>query len=107
MGNFAIAGQDMVDDQIRGNKVTDPTLLGAFLSIPRKDFVPTGKEMVAYLDEETCLGGGGFRTEPMVLSRSPQGADIDRSNIVLNIGYCKECYTGLILSFSKIRRFQF
>ncbi|MEC8585742.1 MAG: protein-L-isoaspartate O-methyltransferase, partial [Pseudomonadota bacterium] len=42
MSNFAIARQNMVDNQIRANKVTDPALIEAFLSIPREDFVPTG-----------------------------------------------------------------
>ena len=46
----------MVDNQIRANKVTDPALIEAFLSIPREDFVPTGKETVAYVDEDLSWG---------------------------------------------------
>ena len=72
----------MVDNQIRANKVTDPALIEAFLSIPREDFVPTGKETVAYVDEDLSLGGGRFLIEPMVLSRLLQEADIDGSDIV-------------------------
>ena len=60
MDNFAIARQNMVDNQIRANKVTDPALIEAFLSIPREDFVPAGKETVAYVDEDLSLGGGRF-----------------------------------------------
>ena len=60
MNNFAIARQNMVDNQIRANKVTDPALIEAFLSIPREDFVPTGKETVAYVDEDLSLGEVDF-----------------------------------------------
>ena len=34
MNNFAVARQYMVDNQIRANKVTDPEVVQAFLSIP-------------------------------------------------------------------------
>ena len=36
MDNFAIARQNMVDDQIRANKVTDPAFIEAFLIIKRE-----------------------------------------------------------------------
>ena len=36
MDNFAIARQNMVDDQIRSNKVTDPAFTEAFLSLLRE-----------------------------------------------------------------------
>ena len=52
MNNFAVARQNMVDNQIRANKVTDPALIEAFSSIPREDFVPPDKEAVAYVDED-------------------------------------------------------
>ena len=96
MSNFAIARQNMVDNQIRANKVTDPALIEAFLSIPREDFVPTGKETVAYVDEDLSLGGGRFLIEPMVLSRLLQEADIDGSDIVLDVGCCTGYSTAVI-----------
>ena len=34
MNKFAVARQNMVDNQIRANKVTDPAVVEAFLSIP-------------------------------------------------------------------------
>ena len=96
MSNFAIARQNMVDNQIRANKVTDPALIEAFLNIPREDFVPTGKETVAYVDEDLSLGGGRFLIEPMVLSRLLQEADIDASDIVLDVGCCTGYSTAVI-----------
>ncbi len=96
MDNFAIARRNMVDNQIRANKVTDPALIEAFLSIPREDFVPTGKETVAYVDEDLSLGGGRFLIEPMVLSRLLQEADIDGSDIVLDVGCCTGYSTAVI-----------
>ena len=88
MDNFAVARQNMVDNQIRANKVTDPALIEAFLSIPREDFVPSDKEAVAYVDEDLPIGEGRFLIEPMVMSRLLQEANINETDIVLDVGCC-------------------
>jgi len=82
MNNFAVARQNMFDNQFRANKVTDPAFIGLFLSIPREDFVSNGKETVAYVDEDLSLGGVRPLIEPMVVRRLLQEADIDGGRLV-------------------------
>ena len=96
MDNFAVARQNMVDNQIRSNKVTDPALIEAFLSIPREDFVPSDKEAVAYVDEDLPIGEGRFLIEPMVMSRLLQEANINETDIVLDVGCCTGYSTAII-----------
>ena len=96
MDNFAVARQNMVDNQIRANKVTDPALIEAFSSIPREDFVPPDKEAVAYVDEDLPIGEGRFLIEPMVMSRLLQEANINEADIVLDVGCCTGYSTAII-----------
>ena len=96
MDNFAVARQNMVDNQIRANKVTDPALIEAFLSIPREDFVPSDKEAVAYVDEDLPIGEGRFLIEPMIMSRLLQEANINEADIVLDVGCCTGYSTAII-----------
>ncbi len=69
MTDFAIARRNMVDGQLRPNKVTNAELLAAIGELPRERFLPDGLKAVAYADDDVPLGGGRFLTEPMVLAR--------------------------------------
>jgi len=86
MTKYAQARQNMVDCQIRTNKVTDERLLEAMLKIPREAFVPDHIKGVAYVDEDIDLGNGRFMQEPMVLARLIQEASVGAEDIVLDIG---------------------
>lgn len=96
----------MVDNQIRPNRVTSPTLLQAFLDIPRELFVPEQARGVAYVDEDIPLlpnqpgrqgQAGRWLMEPMVFARLLQAAEIDKSEVVLDIG-CGTGYGAAVLS---------
>ncbi len=88
--NFAAARANMVESQLRPNKVTDDALLEAFANVPRELFVPPPLRNVAYVDEDVPLGNGRFLMEPMILGRLLQLAAIEASNVVLDVG----CATG-------------
>ena len=96
MNSFPTARPHMVENQIRTNKVTDENILNAFDSIPRENFVPSGKESVAYVDEDLLLGDGRYLMEPMVLARMLQEAQIDENDIVLDVGCCNGYSTAII-----------
>jgi protein-L-isoaspartate(D-aspartate) O-methyltransferase len=81
---------NMVDCQLRTNKITDPALLDAFLQVSRESFVPPSLKGAAYVDEDLPLGGGRYLLEPMVLGRLLQTAAIRPNEVVLEIG----CATG-------------
>jgi len=69
MTDFALARRNMVDGQLRPNRVTNAALLAAVGELPRERFLPEGVRSVAYADDDVPLGNGRFLMEPMVLAR--------------------------------------
>jgi protein-L-isoaspartate(D-aspartate) O-methyltransferase len=86
MTEFAAARFNMVEGQIRPNKVTDPAIVDAFLAVPRERFVPGPARAIAYVDEDIPVGSGRFLTEPMVLARMIQEARVASADRVLLVG---------------------
>ena len=86
MFDFDKARANMVESQIRTNKVTDERLVAAMRTIPREIFVPPTLQGIAYVDEDLNVGGGRYMTEPMVLARLLQAAEVGPLDAVLVIG---------------------
>lgn len=72
MTDFALARRNMVDGQLRPNRVTNTALLAVLGELPRERFLPDAVRSVAYADEDVPLGGGRYLMEPMVLARLVQ-----------------------------------
>ena len=94
---FKTARQNMIDCQIKPNMVTDESVIEAFAKVPREEFVPSYMRGIAYVDEDVDLGKGRFLMEPTTFARLLQAADIQESDIVLDIG-CGTGYSMAILS---------
>lgn len=80
MTDFALARRNMVEGQLRPNRVNDAGLLAALGELPRERFLPEGLRSVAYADDDVPLGNGRFMMEPMVHARliqvlQPQNGD--------------------------------
>lgn len=84
--NFAAARANMIECQIRTNRVIDPDVVGALAQVPRETFVPKPMRGFAYVDEDLDLGGGRVIVEPLALARMLELAKIKPSDVVLNIG---------------------
>ena len=84
--DFAAARTNMVDCQLRTNKVRDARLIRAFETLPRELFVPAAQKSIAYIDEDLPIAPGRFLIEPMVLARLLQAAEIAPDDLVLEIG---------------------
>lgn len=69
MTDFVLARRNMVDGQLRPNRVTNAQLLAAIGDLPRERFLPAGLQSIAYADDDVPLGKGRFLMEPMVLAR--------------------------------------
>lgn len=69
MTDFALARRNMIDGQLRPNRVTNAQLLVALSEVPRERFLPEALRSVAYADDDVPLGNGRFLLEPMVLAR--------------------------------------
>ena len=86
MTAYAAARLNMVESQVRPNRVTDPRVVGAMLELPRERFVPEALRGIAYVDEDVPLGGDRFLMEPMVAARLVQVARISAGDAVLEVG---------------------
>ncbi len=69
MTDFALARRNMIDGQLRPNRVTSAPLLAAVAELPRERFLPDKLSAIAYADGDVPLGGGRYLIEPMVLGR--------------------------------------
>lgn len=95
--NYAAQRANMVNSQLRTNKVTDDRIAAAFGEVPRELFLPERLRAVAYVDEDLALGAGRYLIEPMVLARLLQAAAIGPEDVVLDIG-CGTGYSSAILA---------
>jgi protein-L-isoaspartate(D-aspartate) O-methyltransferase len=95
--DYARARLNMVNNQLRPNRVDDPTLLDAMGEVPRERFLPRALRGVAYADEDLPLPDGGWLIEPLALGRLIQAAGVRSTDVVLVIG-CSTGYAGVVLS---------
>src|SRR5690349_2836235 len=80
------ARQNMVDNQLRANKVHDDRVLDAFLHLQRELFVPPGLRGVAYIDEDLQVAPGRYLMEPMVAARLLQALAVQPRDTALVVG---------------------
>lgn len=84
--DYATARLNMVESQVRPNRVTDPRIVEAMLTLPRESFLPKPLRGIAYVDEDIHIGDGRYLMEPMVQARLVQAAQITPDDVVLEIG---------------------
>ena len=84
--NYAAARHNMVENQIRTNRVTDPQLIAALDALPRELFVPVAQQGLAYIDRTIPIGQGRSLMTPMTLARLLQLAAVQPEDVVLVVG---------------------
>ncbi len=97
MPAYDAARANMVENQVRPNRVTDDRVLNAMAAVPRERFVPKKLAGVAYVDEDIAVSEGRYLMEPMVLARLLQAAAIEPGDVVLDIG-CATGYSTAVLA---------
>jgi protein-L-isoaspartate(D-aspartate) O-methyltransferase len=95
--DYARARLNMVQNQLRPNRVDDPNVLDAMTEVPRERFLPKALRGVAYADEDLPLPDGSWLIEPLVLARLIQAAEVNSGDVVLVIG-CTTGYAGAVLA---------
>lgn len=95
MINFEQCRKNMVDCQLRTNKVTDEGVLAAMGRVPREAFTGPEYAGIAYVDEDIPLGNGRCLMEPLILARLLQMAEIGPDDVILDIG-CGSGYTAAV-----------
>ena len=94
--DFAKARLQMVESQLRPNRVTDEVLLTAMETTPREVFVPQEARGFAYLDEDIEIAPSRWLMEPMVFARLAQAASLQPHHRVLDVA-CATGYSTIIL----------
>ena len=104
MTDFALARRNMIDGQLRPNRVTNAQLLAAIGDLPRERFLPTGLRSVAYADDDVPLGNGRFLMEPMVLARLIQTLQPRREDQALVVASGAGLRRGAFGTAREVRR---
>ncbi len=73
--DYETARRNMIESQIRTNKVTHAALLDALAAVPRERFLPPERAFAAYVDEDIPVAPGRYLMEPMVFARLVQLAE--------------------------------
>lgn len=76
----------MIDSQLRVSGINDPAILAAFLTVPREDFVPEGRRVVAYADRAVALGGGAVLSPALTYGQILTAAEPTSEDSILVIG---------------------
>ncbi len=97
MTDYAAARHNMVESQIRPNKVSDTRLIAALDEVPRERFVPKRLQGVAYVDEDIAIAPGRYIMEPMVLARLLQACAVRPDDVVLDVA-CGTGYAAAVLA---------
>lgn len=86
MSDFDTRRTIMVDTQVRPSDVTKFPIIEAMLTIPRERYVPDLWREAAYAGENVPLTPGRVVLEPRTLAKMLEAADIQPSDLVLDIG---------------------
>jgi protein-L-isoaspartate(D-aspartate) O-methyltransferase len=103
--DFAAARRNMLESQIRTNRVTDPAIIAAMLDLPRERFVPSAWRALAYSDRAIPLdavarepaGQTRVMLPPMALARLLQAARVMPGDVALCVG-CNTGYGSAVLA---------
>ncbi len=97
MTEYAAARLNMVEGQLKPNKIFNPAILDAMGEVPREAFVPKSMRGIAYVDEDIAIGNGRYLMAPMELGRLIESLQISPSDIALTIG-CGTGYCAAVLA---------
>jgi protein-L-isoaspartate(D-aspartate) O-methyltransferase len=95
--DYARARSNMVENQLRPNRIDDRPLIEAMSDVPRERFVPRALAGVAYADEDLRLPDGQHLIEPLALARLIQSARVGKQEVVLVLG-CATGYAAAVLA---------
>ena len=94
--DYSLARFNMVESQLRTNKITSINIIEAMGQIPREMFVPKQISDLAYVDNDLMIAPGRYIMEPLVLARLLQEASVTKRDVVLDVG-CTTGYASAVL----------
>ncbi len=97
MVDFTQARQNMVDCQLRTNKIVDESIINAFSVVPRELFVEPRFQAIAYTDKDISVGFDRYLISPMVYGKLLQSLNTHPDEVALDVG-CATGYSSAVLA---------
>lgn len=86
MSGFERQRREMVARQLRARGIDEPRVLAAMAAVPREHFVGRDYSQEAYADQPLPIGGGQTISQPYVVARMAELADVRAGDRVLDVG---------------------
>ncbi len=108
MTNFETLRLNMVNSQLLPNAITSKELLAAFKELERENFVPVTQKTQAYIDRDikidvaTSNNQSRFILDPMVQAKLVQAANIQPTDMVLDVACATGYSTALIAKIANV-----
>ena len=87
---------NMIEQQIRPWDVADPRVLELLSVVKREQFVPAGRQPLAFMDMEIPLGYGAYMWQPKVEARVLHELKVQSGDRVLEVGSGSGYLTALL-----------
>lgn len=97
MLDYAYARHLMVERHLARRGIADPRVLKAMETVPREAFVEEGFEEFAYEDSPLPIAEGQTISQPYIVARMAEAAQIDAADNVLEVG-AGSGYAAAVLS---------
>ncbi|MGF6178729.1 protein-L-isoaspartate(D-aspartate) O-methyltransferase [Ensifer sp. 4252] len=97
MRDYECARHEMVERQLARRGIKDARVLSAMRQVPREAFVAEGFEEFAYEDAALPIAEGQTISQPFIVARMAEAAELERVNNVLEVGVGSG-YTSAVLS---------
>lgn len=101
MADSAAQRKNMVESQVRPSDVTDRRITAAMQTLARETFVPAELCSLAYMDEALYVAPGRAMIAPRNLARLIQLAQIENTEVVLNVGALSGYSAALLSTLAK------
>jgi protein-L-isoaspartate(D-aspartate) O-methyltransferase len=101
MNNMEQARFNMIEQQIRPWDVPDTKVLNLLAVVKREQFVPSGRQSLAFMDMEIPLGHGALMWQPKLEARVLHELNLLGSDRVLEVGTGSGYLTALLSRLAK------
>ena len=98
--NYQKARDLMVENQLRPNKIKDPTILSIFKKIPKETFLPESLESLIYSDMDVDLGKHRGYLKNLHIAQLINYSEIKKNHKILHIGALTGYVTSLLSDLS-------
>lgn len=96
-GDIHSSSERMVGDQLLPRGLVDPRILNAMREVPREAFVNPADRNRAYSDCALALAHGQTISQPYMVARAAELAELAPNDVVLDVG-CGSGYQAAVLS---------